>query len=521
MARFSFRRKRLSFNEMTNRVPTAVDPLEFLGTGRTGSRDAFAQIHGAIHGVLGEVERSISSLFERLRPDGNISDRMVLEANAELRTELARANTFADVKRDEMLISIGDTLEGLFIQRLIIAPEEEPPVRRWAALADRAIRRDLPVVSEPSHSNLDVSPNDRKKRLGKWQAETDEYLETVCLNHVGEVINGLLEELAEYSASWSELMVDLRRLASAGGRLFQEVTDAEHWSFDSDDPTVKNLLTGEQAQDISMRILSRFQLGNQDLSEIAETVHESLAGNPVYGSNRVDPQELQELLARATAQKIRSTVSIDTGFLSLMSNGSRFGEELGELLVDMHMGASAMEEKMWRVGDVRVGHVDSASGVGITASNLHDSVLRGLGGGRKFAAVEGHPGDNHRFEVQMSTVGAPVSDLAIYRDMVNAWYAWHFEDIRTGASNGARNGDSSGWLASVSKESWKLYPDIGEETGVRRAIIELIDDDLKKLWDGREDIATRLTNGQLGEGDLLNGVVKPQDKILNTKDSDS
>jgi len=56
---------------------------------------------------------------------------------------------------------------------------------------------------------------------------------------------------------------------------------------------------------------------------------------------------------------------------------------------------------------------------------------------------------------------------------------------------------------------------------VRRAIIELIDDDLKKLWDGREDIATRLTNGQLGEGDLLNGVVKPQDKILNTKDSDS
>ena len=218
----------------------------------------------------------------------------------------------------------------------------------------------------------------------------------------------------------------------------------------------------------------------------------------------------------ATSKKIQSTVSIDTGFLSLMSNGARFGEELGELLVDMHMGASAMEEKMWRVGDVRVGHVDSASGVGITASNLHDSVLRGLGGGRKFAAVEGHPGDNHRFEVQMSTVGAPISDLAIFRDMVNAWYAWHFEDVRGGI-----NGDTSGWLASVSKESWKLYPDIGEDTGVRRAIIELIDDDLKKLWDGREDIATRLTNGQFTDGDLLNGVVKPQDKIMNTADSDS
>ena len=516
MAKFSFKRRRLSFNEETNRVPTSVDPLDFISTSRTGSRDAFMQIHGAVHGSLVEVERSINSLFERLRPDGNLSDRMVLEANSELRTELARANTFADVQRDEMLISIGTRLQHLFIQQLVIAPDQEPPVRRWNALADRAIKRDLPNVSEPSHSSLDVSPNDRRKRLAKWQEETDERLETVCLNHVGEVINGLLEELNEYSASWMEMISDLRRIASTGGSLYKEVVDAEHWSFDSDDPTVKNLLTGEQAQDIAMRILGRFQLGNQDLADIATDVHKGLAGKAVYGANRVESTELQELLAMATSKKIQSTVSIDTGFLSLMSNGARFGEELGELLVDMHMGASAMEEKMWRVGDVRVGHVDSASGVGITASNLHDSVLRGLGGGRKFAAVEGHPSDNHRFEVQMSTVGAPISDLAIFRDMVNAWYAWHFEDVRGGI-----NGDTSGWLASVSKESWKLYPDIGEDTGVRRAIIELIDDDLKKLWDGREDIATRLTNGQFTDGDLLNGVVKPQDKIMNTADSDS
>ena len=187
MARFSFRRKKLSFSEMKNRVPTAVDPLDFLGGNRTGSRDAFAQIHGAIHGVLGEVERSISSLFERLRPDGNISDRMVLEANAELRTELARANTFADVKRDEMLISIGSRLESLFIQRLVSAPDEEAPVRRWAALADRAIRRDLPVVSEPNHSTLDVSPNDRKKRLANTAVQAGQErrftLLTCCFAH--------------------------------------------------------------------------------------------------------------------------------------------------------------------------------------------------------------------------------------------------------------------------------------------------------------------------------------------------
>ena len=297
MAKFSFKRKRLSFNEMTNRVPMSVDPLDFLQSGRvgTGSRDAYAQIHGTIHAVLGEVQRSINSLFERLRPDGNISDRMVLEANSELRAELARANTYADVKRDEMLATVSSRLENLFIQRLVIAADQETPIRRWSALADRAIRRDLPSVSEPSHDDLDVSPNERKKRLAKWQGETDEYLETVCLNHVGEVINGLLEELSEYSASWMELVTELKRHSNSGGRLHQEVTDAEYWTFDSDDPTVKNLLTGEQAQDIAMRILTRFQLSNQDLIEISTAVHESLAGRPVFGTNRVESQEMVDL----------------------------------------------------------------------------------------------------------------------------------------------------------------------------------------------------------------------------------
>ena len=58
--------------------------------------------HGALHTTLGEVERAINSIFERLRPEGNISDRMVLEANSDVRTELARASTFADVKRTRL-----------------------------------------------------------------------------------------------------------------------------------------------------------------------------------------------------------------------------------------------------------------------------------------------------------------------------------------------------------------------------------------------------------------------------------
>ena len=200
-------------------------------------------------------------------------------------------------------------------------------------------------------------------------------------------------------------------------------------------------------------------MGNKDLAGISRSVREGLEGKRVYGPSRVDTQELAELIAVAIARKIRETVSVDTGFLSLVSSGAKFGEELGELLADMHMGTVAMEEKMWRIGEVRVGHVDSAAGVGITSSNLHDSVIRGLGGGRKFAAVEGHPGDNHRFEVQMSTVGAPISDLSIYREMVNAWYAWHFDDSR------GANGQNSDWMETLKKESWKLYPDIGQDTG--------------------------------------------------------
>ena len=162
----------------------------------------------------------------------------------------------------------------------------------------------------------------------------------------------------------------------------------------------------------------------------------SLDPVPVFGTNRVALNELEELLALAIAEKLRDTIAVEAGFLSLISNGMRFGEELGELLDDMRRGAAAMEEKLWRIGEVGVGHVDSAAGVGITSPSVHDFVLRGLGGGRKFAAVEGHPGNNHRFDVQMSIVGAPASDLTIFREMVYAWYSWHFEEERGAAEIG-------------------------------------------------------------------------------------
>ena len=499
MARFRIRRNRPSFSEMSNVLPSPVDPLTFIQSARpggsSGARDAYNQILGSFHDILADVERALLSIYERMRPEGNISDRMAMEANSDVRTELARASTLADVKRNELQSGISTRLQAMFLQNLIMSPDQEPPVRRWASLADRVVQRDMPVVSEPTHAELDVNPKERRRRLFNWQMEADEWLETLCLNRTGEVISHLLEDIGDYSSSWTDTVNQLRRESVGGGRLFREVTDPEFWTFDNDDPTVKNLVSGVQAQDIATRILSRFQLSNLELMEICQSLHQSLGGKPVYGSDRVDIIELEHLMAEALAVKIKDTVAIEDGFMSLISTGNRSGEELGELLVEMRMGAAAMEEKMWRVGEYRLGHVDSAAGVGITSSSLHDSVLRGLGGGRKFAAVEGYPSNNHRFEVQMSTVGASLSDLAIFRDMVNAWYSWHFEERR------GENGNRSARMEAIRKESWKLYPDIGQNSGVRPAVIELIDDDLRQVWNTSGDVALRLAYGHLEEPD--------------------
>ena len=69
-------------------------------------------------------------------------------------------------------------------------------------------------------------------------------------------------------------------------------------------------------------------------------------------------------------------------------------------------------------------------------------------------------------------------------------------------------------------DCWKLYPDIGKDTGVRNAIVELIDDDIRILSRGREQLPTRAANGLPSELELLQrlwtklGIVDPppQDK---------
>ena len=126
MARFKIRRNRPSFSEMSNVLPTPVDALAFIQTSRPGgsggAREAYNMLLGSFHEVLADVERALTSVFERLRPEGNISDRMAMEANSDVRTELARASTLADVKRNELNTGISTRLQAMFLQNLIMSP---------------------------------------------------------------------------------------------------------------------------------------------------------------------------------------------------------------------------------------------------------------------------------------------------------------------------------------------------------------------------------------------------------------
>lgn len=537
---FGLGKKRLSFKASSASLPTVLDPLDFLSAEPTGvgSRIAFDQIHAAIHESLTDCEKGIQLILEQLSPDGNISDRVILEANNQIRNELSRAISIAGQKRNGLIDEVHRRLETIYIQSLIQYPHQDPEVRKWDSLGPRAVIRELPPVTEYTFADLAQGGSDRDKRLRKWEVETDQWLDCLALNHTGEVIKKLDEYLKEFMSSWLDTSNDVRRRAGLGGSLFQRVVDSDNWSFDSEDPATKNLLTGGSAQDIALLVLDRFNLSPMEFDQISAAVRDALQGTPIFGTSRVSADHLEDTLAMAIAEKIRDTVSIESGFLSMLSG---FGKDpnshsqLSQLLVEMYRGAAAMEQKMFRVGEVGIGHVDSASGVGVSDSSVHDEVLRSLGGARRFAAVEGHPDDTHRFVVQMSVVGASLSDLTTYSDMVTAWYRWHFEEDRGNCHT------KEEWLAAVKDQCWKLYPDIGVTMGVRSSIIELMNEDFTNLWDSVEGLPTILNNGLPDEKTLLHqlwgemglmqnglhsngdqnrqGVANPKDKIVTTTDA--
>ena len=53
-----------------------------------------------------------------------------------------------------------------------------------------------------------------------------------------------------------------------------------------------------------------------------------------------------------------------------------------------------------------------------------------------------------------------------------------------------------------------LYPDMGKDTGVKNAIVELVEEDLKSLFRSREPLPTRPSNQLPSDVELLHGLWK-------------
>ena len=109
--------------------------------------------------------------------------------------------------------------------------------------------------------------------------------------------------------------------------------------------------------------------------------------------------------------------------------------------------------------------------------------------------------------VQMSTVGAPITDLAIFREMISAWYAWHFDQDRGSYANDGE------WLENVRTELWKLYPDLSVTKGVAKAIMELIDADLRAMRAVRENEGTMGINVDSRGQNMINILLRDMGAI--------
>ena len=106
---------------------------------------------------------------------------MAVQGNNDVRAEMARAIASADAKRDELLAEISQRLRAMFLENLIMSPDQEPPVRRWTMLADLVVQRDLPTVSEPALSRLDGTPSDRRRTgCAAGGRKLTEWLESLC-----------------------------------------------------------------------------------------------------------------------------------------------------------------------------------------------------------------------------------------------------------------------------------------------------------------------------------------------------
>ena len=150
MLRRIWSRNSVSYKESGQRLRATLDPLGFLNADATGTSkdDALDLLHSTMHACLEDVEKAFLLIFEQLNPEANVSDRIILDANSQIRNEQARARSLVDLKQDELIRQIRIKLENLFIQGLVQSTHDEPSVRRWENLSARMVERNEPSVSE-------------------------------------------------------------------------------------------------------------------------------------------------------------------------------------------------------------------------------------------------------------------------------------------------------------------------------------------------------------------------------------
>ncbi len=203
-------RRSISYRDASQRLRPSLDALAFLNADGAGftQQDAIDQLHNAVHSSLEDVQKAFQLVFEQLNPEANVSDRIILDANKQIRTEQSRARNLVALRQEELNRQVRIKLENLFIQGLVQSPHQEPAVRAWENLSSRVIHRNEPSVSEYSYEDLG-NPEKRGKRIITWDIETNEWLETLCQNNINEIITRMDEMIKEYKDTWVVLFPGL------------------------------------------------------------------------------------------------------------------------------------------------------------------------------------------------------------------------------------------------------------------------------------------------------------------------
>ena len=454
--------------------PRMVDPLGFLdpGSDSISSNIVYEQIEGAFSAILVGTKRSILDESMKLVDSNAQDDTAVNKVNNSVRRQLNSAEGQMVLIREELRRRLSEKLQTLFYFHLLLGSEHN--------FFDE-ILAELPNCSV---SSLDVDPPklemkadddvERRRTLVSHPFDTNVYgyLSKLRRRHVTTLIVALEQELKDCIETWEDLCGELNVIVSPGGLLEQELENPQTWLFRSLDPTVANIVQGEQAKSLASFLVKQTYLDPTGLASMAERLT-ARSEKPVYGPSqeaRLRPHDVRQYVADELGREIRAATTAEYSLISLLRDS---GLELdwGSLTRSLCDGVNSMEVNLWIDGGASGGPISSIEWVGTDDTNVYQAVNGNSGGDFQWPTLESHPDDRLRFRVQKSTVGVMLSNLVKFEEMVVACRNWYFKDGR------AVNIVTHGWWEAVKKDHWDLFP----ETRSMREFLELLSKDMNLL----------------------------------------